>query len=252
MNILFYLPEDANTDLVDYLIAKDLYLILATDDDVFESIDKEPYDMAILYDYKNKPGDITLISRINSRGKLCPIIQVSTCEDIKVKIRLFKSGIAEYIVRPCDYEEFYMHVMAIINLTHVSITTKEALSEVDYYNIGRYYVLDVRNRCLHYKKREVFNLFSSELKILIRLLIDKTKFTPCSELIKAAGIKQRDERKALNTLRVIIHGIRRKLIFDRNILIQVVGGSRGYKLIIKEQAAIVSDTTPEQLAADLL
>ena len=249
MNILFYLPESANTDLVDYLVSKNLQLILVTDDDVLESIDAEPYNIAILYDYKNRAGDITLISRINSRGKFCPIIQVSTCEDVNIKISLFKLGIVEYIVRPCDYEEFYLRVMAILNLTYVSMTTKDANNSIDYYTISRDYVLDIQSRRLCYKNEKIFCLFPAEFSILTRLLTAKTRLVSNNELIRAARIKQKDKQKAQNCLRATISGLRRKLILDRNIFIEAVG-NRGYMLLIRRTST--NNTTAEDLAADLL
>jgi two-component system OmpR family response regulator len=244
--ILFYLPEDSNIDLLDYLISKDIYIISVTDEEVLEAIDKEAYNLAILYDYKNTPGDMTLITRVRQRSECCPIIIVSNSDNINTKINAFYSGISDYIVRPCNYEEFYLRILSIIRLSNFSGTfqAKAAINNIRYYSIGKY-ILDVPSKKLIYRDI-AFDLTAAERSILLCLLNNKNKSVSILELVKAARNMSPNATAAKNTIRAVICTLRAKLKFDSNVNIESTY-REGYIL------TIANDTqNANSLAADLL
>ena len=244
--ILFYLPEDANTDLLDYLISKDLYIIPVTDEEVLKAIDKEEYNLAILYDYKNTPNDTALITRVRRRSKDCPIIAVSSSDNINTKINAFYSGVNDYIVRPCNYEEFYLRVLSIIKLSsYLDISrVKSTINNVRYYAIGRY-ILDGPSRKLTCGD-VTLGLTPAERDALLCLFYNKNKTVSISELLKAIRNRSPNAEAAKRTISVIIHTLKKKLILDSNINIGVVY-KEGYMLTIANDIQ-----NANSLAADLL
>ncbi len=136
-----------------------------------------------------------LLKEIKNKFSL-PIIVISAYNDIPTKVKAFKFGASDYIVKPIDFEELEVRIWSLLG-RHSEIKTQETIFEIN-------------NQTIFYKATALV-LTSIESEILQNLIKNKNQTVSRDELTKSLS--------SISTHRSLDHhikNIRLKLKDDGN------------------------------------
>lgn len=167
MNILLA-EDDKNLGYVlsEYLEMNDYSVTLATDgDEAIKCYGRKNFDLCILDVMMPKSDGFTVAEKIKDTDEDMPIIFL-TARALKVdKLKGFKLGADDYIIKPVDEEELIARINAIVKRTR--ITPNE--SKDTKYQIGAY-SFDFSNQLL--SKGEMRRVITSKEADVLKALCD--------------------------------------------------------------------------------
>ncbi len=175
------------------------------------------YDLCILDIMMPIKDGFTLAAEIRSIDPDIPFIFL-TAKALKIdKLKGFKVGCDDYVVKPIDEELFIARVQAIVNRSE---KRKGQSTDVTEYNIGAY-KFDFQNQVLIYNERKQ-RLTEKEARVLMMLCERKNEVLDRSSALKAIwGNNDFFNRKSMD---VFIHKLRKYLCDDPNVKITNVHG----------------------------
>jgi DNA-binding response OmpR family regulator len=187
-----------------------------------QQFQKTKYNLCIFDVMLPEIDGFTIAEAIRKRDETTPIIFLTAKAAQEDKLRGFRIGADDYIVKPFNIEELVLRISVFLRRANNS---KSILN----YTIGDY-LFDYINLCLSYKQKSV-NLTQREADLLQLLYIHK------EELLKRATILQsiwgNDDYFSGRSLDVFISKLRKYLKNDTRIEIQNFHAV-GFKLTIKE------------------
>ncbi|OJJ18608.1 hypothetical protein BKI52_23640 [marine bacterium AO1-C] len=167
------LAEDSQTlgyILSEYLEMHDFQVIWAKDGkEGLECFQKNAIDLCILDVMMPEQDGFTLAKNIKAMNRATPIIFL-TAKSLKTdKLKGFRLGADDYIVKPIDEELLVARVQAVLNRTQAqdSATTKET------YHIGQY-VFDYDTQVLAWNNQQQ-KLSQREAEVLKMLCVNKNQ-----------------------------------------------------------------------------
>ncbi|MEO1054606.1 MAG: response regulator transcription factor [Bacteroidota bacterium] len=222
-NNILLVEDDANFGYIlkEYLEIHGLKVTLAQDGkEGLKAFEKGLFNLCILDVMMPIKDGFTLAQDIRSIDPDIPFIFL-TAKALKTdKLKGFKLGCDDYVVKPIDEELFIARVKAIIKRTTNSISVAK-----DKYQIGQYN-FDFINQCLEYEGRQQ-RLTDKEARILQMLCEKKNQVLDRRKALKEIwGESDFFNRKSMD---VFIHKLRKYLENDPNIKITNVHG-RGFVL----------------------
>ncbi len=183
------------------------------------------YELCILDVMMPKMDGFTLAEKIKNHSSSVPLIFL-TAKALKIdKLKGFKIGADDYIVKPVDEEELIARINAIIKRT---VGIKE-VDQANSFEIGTYY-FDYENQVLiRGNKRQTITI--KEADILKQLCLKKGQILDRETTLKALwGESDYFNRRSMD---VFISKLRKYLNEDANVKITNVHG-RGFILDIQE------------------
>lgn len=128
--ILVYQDEDCST-LIDYLSFYNFNVIASSENDVFEKLRKDNYDICILGHLKSDiPDDLKMLKYARKVKPKVPIIFISSVDDYPHIIDAFNAGTDDYIIRPYNLEELICRVNALLKRCRAQIRILDAIYEI--------------------------------------------------------------------------------------------------------------------------
>lgn len=161
------------------------------------------------------------VRMIREEDRRMPIIFISAREDFDAKSKGFREGIDDYLVKPFEFEELYLRIVALLH--------RAAINQVRQITIGDF-VMDEEERTA-YNKGEEIRLTQREFDVLYLLLsYPKKPFTRDRLMEK---FWPSDSTATPRTVDVFITRIREKTANCNGFEIVTVHGL-GYKAVIKK------------------
>lgn len=218
MNKILLVEDDQNLGYIlkEYLQMHDFNVTWSVDGEQgLRMFEKNQYDLCILDIMMPKKDGFTLANEIKNNDPDIPLIFL-TAKSLKIdKLKGFKAGCDDYIVKPVDEEELIARISALLRRSQPS-TQKFETS----YTIGNY-IFDSKNQKLKYGNEE-YSLTEKESKILQMLslnigqLVERTKI-----LNELWGENDYFNRRSMD---VFISKLRKYLNQDANVKIANVHG----------------------------
>ncbi len=222
-NQILLVEDDANFGYIlkEYLEIHELKVTLAHDgDEGLRLFNKGRFDLCILDVMMPLKDGFTLAKDIRSIDPEIPFIFL-TAKALKVdKLKGFRLGCDDYVVKPIDEELFIARVKAIMKRTCNNGGVEQCI-----FNIGRY-KFDYSNHSLDFEGNSQ-RLTEKEARILYMLCEKKNEVLDRSKALKSIwGENDFFNRKSMD---VFIHKLRKYLERDDSIKITNVHG-RGFVL----------------------
>ncbi len=221
-DIKILLVEDDNNlgyILKEYLSMYDFEVTWSKDgEEGFQSFEQGDFDLCILDVMMPKTDGFTLAKKIKNINREMPLIFL-TAKALKVdKLRGFKIGADDYIVKPVDEEELLARIRAIINR---SIAAKsDGSSDLDHFKIGSY-EFDFKNQALILGDEKKI-ITTKEAQVLRELCINKGNLLDRKATLKALwGDSDYFNRRSMD---VFISKLRKYLSQDESVSITNVHG----------------------------
>ena len=218
-NIKILLVEDDGNlgyILKEYLSMYDFEVTWSKDgEEGFQSFEQGDFDLCILDVMMPKTDGFTLAKKIKNINREMPLIFL-TAKALKVdKLRGFKIGADDYIVKPVDEEELIARIRAIINRS-----IADGASDLDHFKIGSY-EFDFKNQALILgDDRKIIT--TKEAQVLRGLCINKGNLLDRKATLKALwGDSDYFNRRSMD---VFISKLRKYLSRDESIRIINVHG----------------------------
>ncbi len=214
--------------LSEYLMMNDYNVSLARDGlQAIRLFKKEKFDICILDIMMPNLDGFSVAKSIRDNNRSIPIIFL-TAKQLKIdKLKAFKIGADDYIIKPVDEEELIARIEAILRRT-LSI---EDLDETLLYQIGETQ-FNLKNQTLLYKG-QIQQLTSKECEILKELCAVKGQLISRQKILnKYWGQNDYFSRKSMD---VFIYKLRKHLSVDDSLSIDNVHG-RGFILNIKKKS----------------
>ncbi len=223
MNKILLVEDDANFGYIlkEYLEIHDLNVTLAHDgDEGLRFFEKGKFDLCILDVMMPVKDGFTLAKDIRTIDPQVPFIFL-TAKALKVdKLKGFRLGCDDYVVKPIDEELFIARVKAIMKRTTGNQSPCETV-----FDIGEYR-FDYNNQTLQ-RNGESHRLTDKEARVLYMLCEKKNEVLDRSAALKSIwGENDFFNRKSMD---VFIHKLRKYLEHDQSIRITNVHG-RGFVL----------------------
>lgn len=210
--------------MLDYLAFRGFSVTNSTNEDVYEKLKNQNYDLCILSHYKTHlPGDLRLLTYLKSIGSKIPVIMLSGQFQYEYIIKAFNEGVDDYVVRPYNLEELICRIKAVLRRT--GLKTREFLST---YAIGEF-VLDVNNKTLS-RGIEVIHLSIRETKLAAFLCAYMGEVLPKNVIM--TQIWKDDTYYSRRSLDVHICKLRNFLKSDPKVSITTIA-RKGYFLSVK-------------------
>lgn len=188
---------------------------------------RKSFQLCILDIMLPKKDGFTLAKEIRSQDTDIPIIFL-TSRALKVdKLKGFRIGADDYLVKPVDEEELIARIKAILKRSRQ--TAHGSLSvQHDQYQIGSF-VFDVKNQRLHFQD-QIQPLTRKEAEILRRLSENMGKITDREQTLKEIwGENDYFNRRSMD---VYISRLRKYLCQDARVSINNVHG-KGFVLSVQ-------------------
>ncbi|MCR9251191.1 MAG: response regulator transcription factor [bacterium] len=222
-NQILLVEDDANFGYIlkEYLEIHDLNVTLAHDgEEGLNEFKKGHFDLCILDVMMPVKDGFTLAKDIRTIDPEIPFIFL-TAKALKVdKLKGFRLGCDDYVVKPIDEELFIARVKAIMKRTCAS-----AINDSSIFQIGEY-CFDYNNHSL-IRNGQTQRLTEKEARILYMLCEKKNEVLDRSKALKSIwGENDFFNRKSMD---VFIHKLRKYLEHDESIKITNVHG-RGFVL----------------------
>jgi signal transduction histidine kinase len=133
MRILVVDPEDVNRQMVTYQLIREGYEVadITEGRGALQLLEEQPIDMVILeWELADMTGD-ELCRRIRKKFTLTelPILMMSKEEGLQPKTNSFTAGANDYLVKPCDKEEFLLRVETLANLRRLT----QEITSINYF-----------------------------------------------------------------------------------------------------------------------
>lgn len=202
--------------LKEYLEINDFSVTLATDgQDGLKHFQRSTFDLCLLDVMMPLKDGFTLAKEIRDEDPEIPFIFL-TAKALKVdKLKGFRLGCDDYIVKPIDEELLIARIKALIKRA-----SAERLNGKAHYQIGRY-SFDFNNQALTFEK-ETKRLTDKEAKILQLLCENKHEVLDRNKALKSVwGQSDFFNRKSMD---VFIHKLRQYLKDDPSVQIVNVHG----------------------------
>ena len=218
------LVEDDNSlgyILREYLTMHEFQVTWAKDGELgLEAFENEKFDLCILDVMMPKMDGFTLAENLRGRNSSIPIIFL-TAKALKVdKLKGFKIGADDYIVKPVDEEELIARINAIIKR---SVATSQP--EPERFTIGKY-EFDFSNQAL-YLGTQKQTITTKEAEVLKQLCLHKGQIMDREQTLKSLwGHSDYFNRRSMD---VFISKLRKYLSGDENIKITNIHG-KGFVL----------------------
>ena len=206
--------------LREYLQMHDFVVEWASDGELGNQAFKEDsFDMVILDVMMPKKDGYTLAKEIKANDPLIPIIFL-TAKSLKVdKLKGFKLGCDDYIVKPVDEEELIARIKAVLKRSHSPRVEKQE------YRIGNF-TFDPKNQRLQ-SENHSRKLTQRESRVLHLLCASMGEITESDHILKTLwGKKDYFNRRSMD---VYISRLRKYLSADPSVKIVNVHG-KGYIL----------------------
>ena len=133
MRILVVDPEGVNRQMVTYQLMREGYEVTGVTGgkSALQLLEEQPIDMVILeWELADMDGD-ELSRRIRKNSTLTelPILMLSKEEGLQHKTNAFTAGANDYLVKPCDKEEFLARVETLANLRSLT----QEITNINYF-----------------------------------------------------------------------------------------------------------------------
>lgn len=207
--------------LKEYLSMHDFAVSWAKDGELgLEAFEKEKFDLCILDIMMPKMDGFTLAEKLKKMNASVPIIFL-TAKALKVdKLKGFKLGADDYIVKPVDEEELIARINAIIKRSLGAIQP-----DPERFNIGRY-EFDFSNQVLYLGSQKQ-TITTKEAEVLRQLCLHKGQIMDREDTLRNLwGHSDYFNRRSMD---VFISKLRKYLSADENIKITNVHG-KGFVL----------------------
>lgn len=212
--------------LKEYLEINDFQVTLAKNgEDGFKTFEQNQFDLCLLDVMMPLKDGFTLAKEIRESDPDIPFIFL-TAKALKVdKLKGFRLGCDDYIVKPIDQELLIARIKALIKRASADSNSSEL---VTHFQIGNYQ-FDFRNQALKYDD-QVKRLTEKEAKILKLLCENKDAVLERNKALKSVwGHSDFFNRKSMD---VFIHKLRQYLKQDPTVQIVNVHG-KGF--ILKDE-----------------
>lgn len=208
--------------LKEYLQMHDFDVTWAKDGEQgLETFAAGNFDLCILDVMMPKMDGFSLADRLKQQDPLLPLIFL-TAKSLKIdKLKGFKAGADDYLVKPVDEEELIMRIQAVLRRT----SAKPAAREAERHLIGSYEFV-VKNQQL-VRNGIVRSLTKKESQLLLQLCNNKGELTSSDALLKSIwGENSYFTRRSMD---VFISKLRKYLSEDDKVSITNMHGA-GYIL----------------------
>lgn len=222
MNHILLIEDDKSLGYIlqEYLQMHDFKVVWSQDgEDGLMQFQKQPFDICILDVMMPRKDGFTLAEEIKNENPMMPLIFL-TAKSMKIdKLKGFKVGGDDYIVKPVDEEELIARIHAVLRRSgHVKPTK-------DLYTIGKF-SFNTRNQVLN-SEGNTLHLTQKESKVLEMLCADMGNLVERDIILRALwGESTYFKRRSMD---VFISKLRKYLSSDADISINNVHG-KGYLL----------------------
>ena len=209
--------------LKEYLQLNDFEVTLCKNgEDAISNYIKKYFSIAVVDVMMPVKDGFTLLEEIKSNDPLFPVLLL-TSKSLKVdKLKGFKAGADDYIVKPVDEEELVARIHAVLRRCGKSV-----MPDTNQFAIGKY-IFDFSNRTLLFGS-EVRSLSSKEAELLRELCINAGKVVERMGILKKIwGTNDYFTRKSMD---VFIYKLRNYLKKDLRVKILNIHG-KGFVLKI--------------------
>jgi len=152
-----------------------------------------------------------ILKSLNDTYKI-PIIIISGYNETNLKVKAFKYGASDYMVKPIDLEELEARIWV-----HLKRNSKIQIEQ-------EINIFEIKNNSIFLNKKEL-DLTPTEFEILSKLIKNKNQTIPRDELSSSLS-----EKSSTRSLDYHIKNIRKKISSNSNTTIKTIYGV-GYKLV---------------------
>jgi two-component system OmpR family response regulator len=223
MNKILLVEDDQNLGYIlkEYLQMHDFKVDLSEDGELgLKLFESNRYDLCILDVMMPKKDGFTLAGDIKKRNPDIPLIFL-TAKSLKVdKLKGFKAGCDDYIVKPVDEEELIARINALLRRSQPADKNNTSV-----FNIGAY-IFDSKNQKLKLGSDEII-LTEKESDILQMLCAEMGQLVERTKMLKELwGENDYFSRRSMD---VFISKLRKHLCQDPKVKITNVHG-KGFLL----------------------
>lgn len=227
MNHILLIEDDDSLGYIlkEYLQMHDFRVVWTKDGESgWQEFQKETFDLCVLDIMMPKKDGFTLAEEIKTEDPLMPLIFL-TAKSMKIdKLKGFKVGGDDYIVKPVDEEELIARIHAVLRRSGKLKSTQET------YAIGNY-LFNARNQTLSLGN-STKGLTQKESKLLEMLCAESGELVDRNQMLRALwGESNYFKRRSMD---VFISKLRKCLSDDPTINIENVHG-KGYILKWEEK-----------------
>lgn len=222
MNHILLIEDDQSLGYIlkEYLQMHDFRLTWAQDgEEGLHKFQTGGYDLCLLDVMMPKKDGFTLAEEIKALDPQMPLIFL-TAKSMKIdKLKGFKTGADDYIVKPVDEEELIARIQAVLRRTSGTKPVPEQ------YTIGRFTFHPKKQQLIH--ADETFQLTQKESKVLEMLSRDQGELVERDLILRALwGESNYFKRRSMD---VFISKLRKYLDLDPSVRINNVHG-KGFVL----------------------
>lgn len=218
MNKLLLIEDDGSLGYIlrEYLQMHEFHVEWVKDgEEGLKSFQREPFDLCILDVMMPKKDGFTVAQEIKTQNPMMPIIFL-TAKSLKIdKLKGFKMGADDYIVKPVDEEELIARIQAVLRRSGLLQAPKQ-----ESYQIGLFH-FNAKNQELD-GPEETIHLTQKESKILEMLAANPNELVDRDAILKLLwGDSTYFNRRSMD---VFISKLRKYLASDSSVSIDNVHG----------------------------
>ncbi|MBN2795833.1 MAG: response regulator transcription factor [Clostridia bacterium] len=220
--MLFLLAED-DPKIAHFLIElmkKDGYQVDHALDgaEVLDYVKMNDYDIIIMDWMMPNLNGIDAVKILRKNGFEGGILMLTAKDDLENKVIGFEAGVDDYLVKPFQYKELKLRLLALLRRTKRGIVN----SEITIGNLN----IDLNHKSVHFQK-EVVHLSKREYQLLLVLAENANQIVPREKLIDL--VWGMDTEVTMNNLDAHIRLLRKKIGGKKDSPIINVRGI-GYKM----------------------
>lgn len=189
---------------------------------------KEKFNLCILDIMMPVMDGFTLAEEIRSQNEVIPIVFLTAKSLKEDRIKGFRLGCDDYIMKPFSTEELSLRIQAILKRCMTQVSSLQNIEE-PVYRIGKY-LFDHKNMILKIEKKE--RVLTRKENALLKLLYENRNKLLTRE-IALKSVWGNDDYFIGRSMDVFITKLRKYLQDDPAIVITNVHGT-GFKLELKE------------------
>lgn len=209
---LLIVEDDTNLSLVikDYLVLSGFNVTLCDNGKTgWETFQTAPFDLCILDIMLPEFDGFTLAEKIRKQNTAVPILFLTAKGDKDDKIKGFKLGADDYIVKPFNIEELVLRIEVFLKRSRQAVSPKQIFA------LGNY-TFDYLNLCLRSTDKS-HKLTQREADVLRLLCQNEGKITKREDLL--VQIWGEDDYFLGRSLDVFISKLRRYMKHDSSVTI---------------------------------